>query len=48
MVVAVAIVVVKVVVVVQGLSLQCAMSFLKKSKKRFTVEDCDWSHLKEF
>ena len=24
------------------------MSFLKKSKKRFTVEDCDWSHLKEF
>ena len=30
------------------LSLQCAMSLKKKSKKRFTVEDCDWSHLKEF
>ena len=33
---------------VQGLSLHCAMSFFKKSKKRFTVKDCDWSHLKEF
>ena len=34
---------------VQGHSLQCAMSFFFLSKKkRFTIEDCDWSHLKEF
>ena len=34
--------------VVQGLSLQHAMSFFFKSKKRFTIEKCDLFHLKEF